>query len=664
MIVEIGHYALVLAFGLALVQGTLPLWGAARGAAGLIGLARSAALGQFMFVSLAFAALIHAFATSDFSVVNVASNSHSSKPLIYKIAAAWGNHEGSLVLWVWILALYGCAVALFGRNLPPAFQARVLAVQGLIGVGFLAFMLFTSNPLLRLDPPPLDGQGFNPILQDPALAAHPPMLYAGYVGLSLAFAFAIAALIEGRVDATWARWVRPWTLLAWCCLSFGIALGSYWAYYELGWGGWWFWDPVENASFMPWLAATALLHSAIVVEKRDALKSWTVLLAILAFSLSLLGTFLVRSGVLTSVHAFAVDPARGVFVLALLGIAVGGSLALYAWRAPQLQGGGVFAPISREGGLLLNNLLLATACATVLLGTLYPLLLETVGGDKISVGPPYFDATFAPLMVPLLIAVPIGAMLAWKRGDLAGVLGRLKAALAITAAALVVQLVLMRGKDVLAALAMTLAIWVIAGSLVELASRLQLLRVPLSRSWQRAQGLPRSAYAMTMAHVGLGVLVAGVTASSAWQSEAILVMKPGDRAAVAGYEFTLASIDESPGPNYVAKRATFDVTRNGAPVARVIPQKRFYPVEQQATSEAGIDTGLWRDLYVVLGDPVEGGEADAHTVRIYRNPLVMWIWGGVIIMGLAGVLSLSDRRHRVGAPLPARARLAAAPAGA
>ena len=569
------------------------------------------------------------------------------------------------MLWVWILALYGCAVALFGRNLPPAFQARVLAVQALIGVGFLAFMLLTSNPFLRLDPPPLDGQGFNPILQDPALAAHPPMLYAGYVGLSIAFAFAIAALIEGRVDATWARWVRPWTLVAWCCLSFGIALGSYWAYYELGWGGWWFWDPVENASFMPWLAATALLHSAIVVEKRDALKSWTILLAILAFSLSLLGTFLVRSGVLTSVHAFAVDPARGIFVLALLGIAVGGSLALYAWRAPQLQGRGVFAPISREGGLLLNNLLLATACATVLLGTLYPLLMETVGGAKISVGPPYFDATFAPLMVPLLIAMPIGAMLAWKRGDLAGVLGRLKAALAITAAALLVQLILTRGNDVLAVLALALAVWVIAGSLVELASRLQLMRVPLSRSWQRAQGLPRSAYAMTMAHVGLGVLVAGITASSAWQSEAILVMKPGDRAEVAGYQFTLAGIDEAPGPNYVARRATFDVTKDGAPVARVIPQKRYYPVEQQATSEAGIDMGLWRDLYVVLGDPVEGAAiGDAHTVRIYHNPLVMWIWGGVIIMGLAGVLSLSDRRHRVGAPLPARARLAAAPAGA
>jgi cytochrome c-type biogenesis protein CcmF len=665
VIVEIGHFALVLAFGLALVQGTLPLWGAARGDSSLIALARSSALAQFVSLTVAFGALIYAFAVSDFSVSNVAANSHSSKPLIYKIAAAWGNHEGSLVLWVWILALYGSGVALFGRNLPPAFRARVLAVQGLIGVGFLAFTLLTSNPFLRLDPAPIDGQGFNPILQDPALAAHPPMLYAGYVGFSMAFAFAIAALIEGRVDATWARWVRPWTLAAWCCLGFGIALGSYWAYYELGWGGWWFWDPVENASFMPWLAGTALLHSAIVVEKRDALKSWTILLAILAFSLSLLGTFLVRSGVLTSVHAFAVDPARGVFVLALLGIAVGGSLALYAWRAPALQGRGVFAPISREGGLLLNNLLLATACATVLLGTLYPLLLETVGGPKISVGPPYFNATFVPLMVPLLVAVPIGAMLAWKRGDLTGVLGRLKAALAITAAALVVQLVVSRGTGVLAACAMALAIWVIAGSLAELAGRVQLFRGSPGGSWQRAKGLPRSSYAMTMAHVGLGVFVAGVTASSAWQSEAILVMAPGESAELAGYRFTLARIEDSEGPNYVARRASFEVTRDGAPVATLIPEKRFYPVERQPTSEAGIDSGPLRDLYVVLGDPVDGEEAGAaHTVRIYHNPLVMWIWGGVMIMGLAGVVSLTDRRHRVGAPRPARARLAAAPAGA
>ncbi len=535
MIAEIGHYALVLAFGLALVQGTLPFWGAARGDAGLMGLARTTAIGQFLFLTVAFGALIQAFAVSDFSVVNVAANSHSSKPLIYKIVGRLGQPRGL----AGAVGLDPGALRLRRRAVRPqsagaASGPGCSAVQGLIGVGFLAFMLFTSNPFLRVDPAPLDGQGFNPILQDPALAAHPPMLYAGYVGFSMAYAFAIAALIEGRVDASWARWVRPWTLAAWCALSLGIALGSYWAYYELGWGGWWFWDPVENASFMPWLAGTALLHSAIVVEKRGSLRSWTILLAILAFSLSLLGTFLVRSGVLTSVHAFAVDPARGVFVLALLGIAVGGSLALYAWRAPQLQGGGLFAPVSREGGLLLNNLLLSTACATVLLGTLYPLLLEALGGPKISVGPPYFNATFAPLMVPLLAALPVGALLAWKRGDLAGVLGRLKAALAITAAVVLAQLVLTRGSSVLAAGGMALATWVIAGSLVELATRVQLFRTSLARSWQRALGLPRSSYGMSLAHLGLGVLVAGITASSAWQSEAILVMRPGDSAAARG----------------------------------------------------------------------------------------------------------------------------------
>jgi cytochrome c-type biogenesis protein CcmF len=666
LIPELGHYALVLALGLALIQSSLPLWGAARNDPSLMELARTTAVGQFLCLTLAFGALMQAFAVSDFSVRLVADNSYSGNPLIYKVAAAWGNHEGSLVLWVWILALYGTGVALFGRNLPAPFRARVLAVQGLIGVGFLAFMLFTSNPFLRLDPAPTDGQGFNPILQDPALAAHPPMLYTGYVGLSMAYAFAIAALIEGRVDASWARWVRPWTLAAWCALSFGIALGSYWAYYELGWGGWWFWDPVENASFMPWLAATALLHSALVVEKRASLKSWTILLAILAFSLSLLGTFLVRSGVLTSVHAFAIDPARGVFILALLAVAIGGSLVLYAWRAPQLQAGGLFAPISREGGLLLNNLLLATACATVFLGTLYPLLLEALGGPKISVGPPYFDATFAPLMVPLLIAVPVGAMLAWKRGDLAGVLGRLKAAFALTALVAIVELVLTRGTGVLAVGGMALAVWIVAGSLIELAGRVQLFRVPARQSWQRAKGLPRSAYSMTLAHIGVGVVVAGITAASAWRGEAILVMQPGDTAQLAGYSFRLDGIADHQGPNYVARRATFEVTRDGASIATLTPERRFYPVERQSTSEAGIDTGFWRDLYVVLGDPAEGAKepAGAHAVRIYYNPLVMWIWGGVAIMGIAGLWSLTDRRHRVGAPTAARARLAAAAARA
>jgi len=659
VITELGHYALVLALGLAIVQSTLPLWGAHRNDVQLMALAPSAAIGQFVFMVMSMAALIYAFVVSDFSVINVATNSHSTKPMIFKVAASWGNHEGSMIFWILILAFYGALVAMFGRNLPPSFKARVLSVQGMISVGFLTFTLFTSNPFVRIDPVPIDGNGFNPLLQDVALAAHPPMLYAGYVGLSMAYAFAIAALIEGRVDASWARWVRPWTLLAWVFLTFGIALGSYWAYYELGWGGWWFWDPVENASFMPWLAATALLHSAIVVEKRGSLKSWTILLAILAFSLSLLGTFLVRSGVLTSVHAFAVDPARGVYILGLLVIAIGGSLVLYAWRAPELKSGGsVFAPISREGALLLNNLLLATACATVLLGTLYPLILETINGQKISVGPPYFNATFGPLMIPLLLAVPIGSMIAWKRGDLMGVLGRLKAAMAIALVIVIGHLFWTQGKSALAVLGLGVAWWVIFGSLVELADRIQLFRVPFARSMSRAKGLPRSAYAMAIAHMGLGVMMVGVVGSSAWQTERILVMKPGDSVELAGYDFVLDDVSEYQGPNYVGRRASLSVTDDGDPIAVLQPEMRFYTVERQPTSEAGIHSTLFRDLYGVLADPPAGQSASevGYTVRIYHNPLVTWIWGGVIMMGIAGGFSLTDRRHRVGAPTTARAR--------
>ncbi|MEM9625499.1 MAG: heme lyase CcmF/NrfE family subunit [Pseudomonadota bacterium] len=660
MIIELGHYALVLALGMAIVQSTLPFWGAHRNDPQLMALAPNAAIGQFIFMVISMAALIYAFVVSDFSVINVASNSHSTKPMIFKVAASWGNHEGSMVFWILILAFYGALVAIFGRNLPPSFKARTLAVQGLISVGFLSFTLFTSNPFVRLDPVPLDGNGFNPLLQDVALAAHPPMLYAGYVGLSMAYAFAIAALIEGRVDASWARWVRPWTLLAWVFLTFGIALGSYWAYYELGWGGWWFWDPVENASFMPWLAATALLHSSIVVEKRGTLKSWTILLAILAFSLSLLGTFLVRSGVLTSVHAFAVDPERGVYILGLLIIAIGGSLALFAWRAPELKSssGSMFSPISREGSLLLNNLLLATSCATVLLGTLYPLILETINGQKISVGPPYFNATFGPLMIPLLIAVPIGSMIAWKRGDLMGVLGRLKVAMIITLVIVVAHLFWTQGKSALAVLGLGVAWWVIFGSLVELAERVQLFRIPLARSLSRAKGLPRSAYAMAIAHMGLGVMMVGVVGSSAWQSERILVMKPGDSVELAGYEFTLDNVGEYQGPNYVGRRADIVVTSDGDEIGVLQPERRFYNVEGQPTSEAGILSNAFRDLYAVLADPPEGQTAAeaGYTVRLYHNPLVTWIWAGVAFMGFGGAFSLTDRRHRVGAPTTAKAR--------
>src|SRR5882762_2404568 len=478
MITEIGHFALVLALCVAVLQASLPLYGATRGDGALIAWARPAAMAQFLFVAIAFFALMHAHAVSDFSLANVTANSNSTKPLLYKLSGVWSNHEGSMLLWVFILTLFGAAVALFGQNLPPALRARVLAVQAMIGVGFLLFILLTSNPFLRLWPAPADGMGLNPILQDPGLAFHPPWLYLGYVGFSISFCFAIAALIEGRVDPAWARWVRPWTLAAWCALTIGIAMGSWWAYYTLGWGGWWFWDPVENASFMPWLVGTALLHSAVVVEKREALKTWTILLAIIAFSLSLIGTFLVRSGVLTSVHAFASDPLRGVFILLLLSLYTGGALLLFAWRAPQLQGGGLFAPISREGGLLLNNLLLTTAAATVFIGTLYPLLLDVVAHQKVSVGPPFYTMTFIPIMVPLLVAMAVGPMLPWKRGDLMAALSRLKFAFLATAAAALVTLAATGAQSIGAACGLALAAWLFAATLTELAERVRLFAEP------------------------------------------------------------------------------------------------------------------------------------------------------------------------------------------
>ncbi len=658
MTVELGHFALVLAFAVAVVQSTLPLYGAVRRDPVLTGVAPYAAVVQFLLVSFAFATLVQAYLVSDFSVRNVFENSHSSKPFFYKLAGTWGNHEGSLVLWVLILTLFGACVAVFGRRLPPTFMARVLAVQGLISVGFLSFMLLTSNAFLRLDPAPADGRGLNPILQDPGLALHPPFLYLGYVGFSTAYSFAMAALLEGRVDPSWARWLRPWVLVAWLFLTLGIALGSWWAYYELGWGGWWFWDPVENASFMPWLVGTALLHSAIVLEKRNTLKSWTILLAILTFALSLLGTFLVRSGVLTSVHAFATDPARGVYILMLLLIAVGGSLALFAIRAPAMQSGSLFAPVSREGALVLNNLLLSTATATVLLGTLYPLALEALGGPKISVGPPYFNATFVPLMIPLLLAVPVGAMLSWKRGDLPGVLARLKVAVGASVVVALGYLAVFDLRGVLAALGFALAAWLVVGSLVELAGRVALFRLPLRRSLDRLAGLPRSAIGMTVAHIGLGILVVGITATSSGQIERILVMRPGETATLAGYEVTFKGVTERQGPNFVAERGTFEARRDGRLVAVLHSERRSFPVEGQTTTEAAIDTTLWRDLYFVLGDPV--GEDGGRTVRLYYNPLVVWLWGGAVIMALGGLVSLSDRRLRVGAPTPARMRAASA----
>lgn len=649
MIVEIGHFALVLALFVALVQSVVPMVGAARGHGAWMAVGSPAAVLQVTLMAVSYAALTHAYLVSDFSVLNVATNSHSAKPLLYKITGVWANHEGSMLLWVAILALFGAAVAVFGRNLPPALRARVLSVQGMIGLAFIAFILFTSNPFERLGPAPLDGRGMNPLLQDPGLAFHPPMLYLGYVGLSVAFSFAVAALIEGRVDAAWARWVRPWTLAAWTFLTLGIALGSWWAYYELGWGGWWYWDPVENASFMPWLLAVALLHSAIVVEKRDALKTWTVLMAILAFSLSLIGTFLVRSGVLTSVHAFAQDPERGVFILAMLVVAIGGALTLYAIRAPSLKAGGLFAPVSREGALIFNNLMLSVACATVFLGTLYPLFLDALGGGQVSVGPPFFNATFVPLMVPVLVALAIGPFLGWKRGDLAGALARLRAAAACVVGVVILSGLMVGFRAPLALVGLALAAWVTAGAVIELAGRIRLFRVAPGDSLRRAVGLPRAAWGMTLAHAGIGILVAGVTASSAFTEEVVRAMAPGDVADVAGYAFRFDGAEAGHGPNYRLVRGRFTVTRDGAPVTVLTPEKRFFTVQRQETTEASIHTTGFADLYAVIGDRQPDG--DRWTVRLYHNPLVPWIWVGCVMMGLGGIVSLTDRRHRVGAPV-------------
>ena len=660
MIIELGHFAVLLALAVALLQTALPLWGARIGDARLMQVAEPAAITQLGLLAIAFAALTYAYVTSDFSVENVWANSHSDKPLLYRISGVWGNHEGSMLLWVLMLALFGAAVALFGGNLPATLRANVLAVQAGIGVAFLAFIVLASNPFARIPLQP-EGRGLNPVLQDPALAFHPPFLYAGYVGLSIAFAFAVAALIEGRTDAAWARWVRPWTLAAWMCLTLGVAMGSWWAYYELGWGGWWFWDPVENASFMPWLAATALLHSALVMEKREALKVWTILLAILAFSLSLIGTFLVRSGILTSVHAFAVDPRRGVFILAILVVLIGGALALYAWRAPRLRQGGLFAPVSREGALVLNNVLLTVACATVFIGTLYPLALESLTGDKISVGPPYFNSTFGPLMIPLLLAMPLGPLLAWKRGDLLGAMQRLLAAALITLVTVTVTLALTWRGPWLAPFGIALGFWVVAGAVAEWATRVKLFSATASESVHRALGLPRAAYGGMLAHAGVGIAVVGIIATTAWQSEVVLAMKPGERGEIAGYAFTFRGATPSQGPNYQEQTGLLAISRGGAPVTELGPSKRLYDTPRQATTEAAIHVSWRGDLYAVLGDELADG---GFVVRVYFNPLVRLIWLGAIVMALGGALSLSDRRLRIGAPRRARRMAVAAPSPA
>ena len=660
MIAELGHYALMIALGLALIQGSMPIVGARSNDPVLMSMAAPTALAQFAFVALSFGALAACYVTSDFSVLNVYENSNSAMPLMYRLTSIWGNHEGSMMLWVFILALFGTLVAAFGGNLPAKLKANALAVQAWIAASFQLFILTTSNPFLRIADAPFEGRDLNPILQDPGLAFHPPLLYLGYVGFSIAFSFAIAALLEGRIDAAWARWVRPWVLGAWMCLSLGIAGGSYWAYYELGWGGFWFWDPVENASLMPWLAGTALLHSAVVMEKRGALKVWTILLAILAFSLSLIGTFLVRSGVLTSVHTFANDPRRGIFILAILVVFIGGALALYAWRAPLLKQGGLFAPISREGALVLNNLFLTCACATVFVGTLYPLALEALIGQKISVGPPFFNLTFGPLFLPLLLTMPFGPLLGWKRGDLIGAMQRLLAAAMLAAVAIAAGFALQHGGPVLAPFGVGLAIFVMAGALIDLAERTLFLRLPLGAALRRAAGLPRSAWGTAFAHFGIGVTLMGIVIVTAWGSERVAALKPGGTIEISHYQLTFDGLFNRPGPNYRDLVGHFTVRRaSGELIGAMEPSRRTFPARNMATTEAALMTRGVSQLYLSLGDPNPDGSIP---VRLYFKPQVLMIWLGALIMFVGGALSLSDRRLHIGAPRPARVKVAVQPA--
>ncbi|MBT6032914.1 MAG: heme lyase CcmF/NrfE family subunit [Kordiimonadaceae bacterium] len=650
MIVEIGHYALILACLLSFIQGTFPLYGALNNRGRLMALSSPAAYGQLFFVTIAFASLMYAFVVSDFSVANVARNSHTLKPMLYKVSAVWGNHEGSILFWALILALYGAMVAFFGRNLPKTLHVRVLAIQALVGLGFYLFLLLTSNPFERVYPFPMEGNGLNPLLQDPGLAFHPPLLYMGYVGLSVTFSFAVGALIEGRVDAAWARWVRPWTLLAWCFLTAGITLGSWWAYYELGWGGWWFWDPVENASFMPWLVATALLHSAIVVEKRDTLKSWTILLAIIAFSFSLLGTFIVRSGVLTSVHAFATDPERGVFILMFLFIVIGGSLLLFALRADKLTPGGLFAPISRESMLVINNLLLSVAALVVLFGTLYPLLRDALTGDKITVGPPFFNIAFGLLMIPLILVMGLGPSTNWKRADLKGLSSRLSFVFAASVVVALALFYITSGNDIMAAVWLGLGIWLLFSTIFEWAERIKLFK---AGSLKRMGRQPRASVGMTLGHLGLALAVIGMAGTSYWNTEYQGIMSHGDTVSISGYDLTLKDTDGIIGPNYSAVRATFDVSKDGISLAPLSPEARVYLTPPMPTTEAAILSTLRGDLFVVIGE-ANSEEYDKWAVRLYYKPLQLWLWLGVAVMVLGGLISLSDRRFRMGSPKGAR----------
>jgi cytochrome c-type biogenesis protein CcmF len=643
MIPELGQIALLLALAVALILGTLPLVGAARGRADWMALARPAARAHALLVAVAFACLLASFVRNDFSVLYVASNSNSSLPLPYRIAGVWGGHEGSLLLWLAMLAGWMLAVAQWSRKLPAPFVARVLGVMGLISIGFLMFMLTTSNPFDRLVPVPLDGNDLNPLLQDPGMVAHPPMLYMGYVGFSVAFAFAVAALIEGKLDATWARWTRPWTTAAWSCLTIGIMLGSAWAYYELGWGGWWFWDPVENASFMPWLAGTALIHSLAVTEKRGAFKSWTVLLALLAFTLSLLGTFIVRSGVLSSVHAFATDPKRGLFILIFLGIVVGGALTLYAWRAPKVGLGARFALVSRESTLLGNNVLFVVVCASVLLGTMYPLLLDALHMGKISVGPPYFETIFVPLMVPIVLLMAFGPLARWKEASLPSLLHRLRwAALASVLGALATGLLAGR-LSLMATLGFLMAYWITASIVTDAVERLRSPGGAALSVFERMRQWPRALVGMWLAHLGVAVFAFGVSMVRTYEVEEDLTMAIGSSAVVGGYEFRLGDVHELRGPNYVAKEADMPVLRGGSQVTLMHPQKRIYLIQRTPTTEAAIQPGITRDLYVSLGEEVS---PNTWTLRVHVKPFVDWIWGGCLLMALGGIVAVSDRRYR------------------
>jgi cytochrome c-type biogenesis protein CcmF len=638
MIPELGHFSLILSALVAFVLGILPLTGAARGNASWVAIARPAAHVQFLLIATAFVCLGWSFYTNDFSVSYVAQHSNSLLPTIYRLAAVWGGHEGSLLLWMLMLSGWTLAVALFSRQLPEVMVARVLGVLGLVGCGLLLFILLTSNPFERLLPAAGDGRDLNPLLQDPGLVFHPPMLYMGYVGFAVAFAFAISALLAGQLDAAWARWSRPWTIAAWIFLTLGIALGSWWAYYELGWGGWWFWDPVENASFMPWLVGTALIHSLAVTEKRGSFKNWTVLLAIAAFSLSLLGTFLVRSGVLTSVHAFASDPRRGIFILALLAVVVGSSLTLFAWRAPKVALGGAFALISRETALLVNNVLLVVAAGTVLLGTLYPLLIDALNLGKLSVGPPYFNAVFVPIMVPLLFLMAAGPIARWKHADLKQIGMRLRIAAVIALVAGIGLPFLAGAWSPLVAVGLLAAVWIVASTVLQIVERLKVSRGGTASFW-----------GMHIAHLGIAVFVVGVTLVSGYQEEKDVRMGPGDTVNVGKYTFTFVGIREAQGPNYTAFVGDVDLSENGRVVKRMNPEKRTYVASSMPMTEAAIDSGFTRDVYVSLGEPLPDG---AWAVRVYYKPFVDWIWFGCLIMALGGLVAASDRRYRLRARAP------------